>query len=101
MVPVVCCMDSNVAIDQHDLLQNFMRVHGFREAAHLHHRQGGGPPQPTYALNSKFGEDGVNLTRPDTILFNECAAQMFRGLELLSSKEIAQHLQLRVLSRQA
>ena len=44
MVPVVCCMDTNVVIDVNDILQAFMRDHGFREAAHLHHRQGQATP---------------------------------------------------------
>ena len=43
-LPVVCCMDSNVVIDNHDALQQFFRDHGFQEAAYLHHRPGGEPP---------------------------------------------------------
>ena len=65
-----------------------MRELGFRVAARLHHSRGGGAPQPTYALNSRGDEGGVNLTRPDTVRLNDCAALMFRGLELLSSQQV-------------
>ena len=47
-----------------------MKAYGWVEAATLQHRQDGLPAEPTYALNSRYDDEAVHLSRIDTILLS-------------------------------